>query len=147
MSLFTDFKNFALRGNVVDLAVGVIIGAAFGKIVSSLVTNIIMPPLGLILGGIDFNELFVNLTDIPVNSLADAAEKKVPVIAYGLFINSVVDFLIIAFCIFLIIRQINRLFPKPEPAPEHLCPYCFSAVYERASRCPHCTSDLTDKTA
>ena len=101
MSFLKDFKNFAMRGNVVDLAVGVIIGGAFGKIVSSLVTNIIMPPVGLLLGGIDFKELFINLSNKPVASIAEAEAAKVPVIAYGLFINAVVDFLIVAFCTFL----------------------------------------------
>ena len=113
MSFLKDFKNFAMRGNVVDLAVGVIIGGAFGKIVSSLVTNIIMPPVGLLLGGMDFKELFINLSSKPVASIAEAEAAKVPVIAYGLFINAVVDFLIVAFCIFVLIQQMNRLMPAP----------------------------------
>lgn len=145
MSFLTDFKNFAMRGNVVDLAVGVIIGGAFGKIVSSLVTNIIMPPVGLLLGGMDFKELFINLSDKPVASIAEAEAAKVPVMAYGLFLNAVVDFLIVAFCIFVIIQQINRLMPVPPPAPpERKCPFCFSTIDEKATRCPHCTSHLTE---
>ncbi len=113
MSILKDFKNFAMRGNVIDLAVGVIIGGAFGKIVSSLVTNIIMPPVGLLLGGMDFKELFINLTNKPVASIAEAEAAKVPVIAYGLFLNAVVDFLIVAFCIFILIQQMNRFLPTP----------------------------------
>ena len=145
MSFLKDFKNFAMRGNVIDMAVGVIIGGAFGKIVSSLVTNIIMPPVGLLLGGMDFKELFINLTNKPVASIAEAEAAKVPVIAYGLFLNAVVDFLIVAFCIFVLIQQINRLMPAPPPAPpERKCPFCFGTIDEKATRCPHCTSHLTE---
>ena len=148
MSFFNDFKNFAMRGNVVDLAVGVIIGGAFGKIVSSLVSNIIMPPVGLLLGGMDFKELFINLSDKPVNSIAEAEAAKVPVIAYGLFLNAVVDFVIVAFCIFVLIQQINRLLPAPPPPPpERKCPFCFGTIDEKATRCPHCTSHLTEEHA
>ena len=148
MSFLKDFKNFAMRGNVVDLAVGVIIGGAFGKIVSSLVTNIIMPPVGLLLGGMDFKELFINLSNKPVTSIAEAEAAKVPVIAYGLFLNAVVDFLIVAFCIFVLIQQISRLMPAPPPAPpERKCPFCFGTIDEKATRCPHCTSHLTEEHA
>ena len=148
MSFLKDFKNFAMRGNVLDLAVGVIIGGAFGKIVSSLVSNIIMPPVGLLLGGMDFKELFINLSDKPVNSIAEAEAAKVPVIAYGLFLNAVVDFVIIAFCIFVLIQQINRLLPAPPPPPpERKCPFCFGTIDEKATRCPHCTSHLTEEQA
>ena len=146
MSFLKDFKNFAMRGNVVDLAVGVIIGGAFGKIVSSLVTNIIMPPVGLLLGGMEFKELFINLSSKPVASIAEAEAAKVPVIAYGLFINAVVDFLIVAFCIFVLIQQMNRLMPAPPPAPpERKCPFCYGTIDEKATRCPHCTSHLTEE--
>ena len=148
MSFLKDFKNFAMRGNVVDLAVGVIIGGAFGKIVSSLVTNIIMPPVGLLLGGMDFKELFINLSNKPVTSIAEAEAAIVPVIAYGLFLNAVVDFLIVAFCIFVLIQQISRLMPAPPPAPpERKCPFCFGTIDEKATRCPHCTSHLTEEHA
>ena len=148
MSFLKDFKNFAMRGNVLDLAVGVIIGGAFGKIVSSLVSNIIMPPVGLLLGGMDFKELFINLSDKPVNSIAEAGAAKVPVIAYGLFLNAVVDFVIVAFCIFVLIQQINRLLPAPPPPPpERKCPFCFGTIDEKATRCPHCTSHLTEEQA
>ena len=143
MSFSSDFKKFVMRGNVVDLAVGVIIGGAFGKIVSSLVTNVLMPPIGLIMGGVDFKGLFINLSNKPVASIAEAEAAKVPVIAYGLFLNSVIDFLIIAFCVFIIVQQISRLTPTPPPAPpERKCPFCLSTIDEKATRCPHCTSQL-----
>ncbi|MGE4589066.1 MAG: large conductance mechanosensitive channel protein MscL [Acidaminococcaceae bacterium] len=144
MSFLTNFKKFAMRGNVIDLAVGVIIGGAFGKIISSLVTNIIMPPVGLLLGGVNFKELFINLSDKPIASIAEAEAAKVPIIAYGLFLNAVVDFLIVAICIFFITQQINRFLPPPPPAPpETKCPFCFGTIDEKATRCPHCTSHLT----
>lgn len=142
MGLLTEFKNFALRGNVVDMAVGVIIGAAFSKIVSSLVTNIIMPPLGLLMGGIDFSNLFINLGELPVTTLAEAQEANVPVIAYGAFLNTVIDFLIIAAVIFLVLKQINRLFPKAPARATRLCPYCREPIADDAVRCPHCTAHL-----
>lgn len=139
-----EFKAFVLRGNVIDMAVGVVIGAAFGKIVASLIANIIMPPLGLILGGVDFSNLFISLGSKHVETLAEAQAQGVPVIAYGLFINTVVEFLIIAFAIFVVISQINRLSKKEEEdAPEpRLCPYCKQPVADDATRCPHCTSQL-----
>lgn len=148
MGLMKEFKEFALRGNVVDMAVGVIIGAAFGKIVSSLVTNILMPPIGLAMGGIDFSNLFINLGDIPVTTLAEAEAANVPVIAYGVFLNSVIDFLIVAFVIFLMLKQINRMAPKKEEAPAaepRLCPYCREKIADDATRCPHCTAELAEK--
>ena len=122
MSMFQEFREFAFKGNVVDLAVGVIIGAAFGKIVTSLVNNIFMPILGLILGKVDFSNLFIVLNGQPVASLKEAADKGVPVFAYGMFINTVIEFLIVAFCLFVIIKQVNR-FKKPAaaasgPSPE-----------------------------
>ena len=116
MGMYKEFKEFAVRGNVIDMAVGVIIGGAFGKIVSSLVDNIIMPPVGLLLGGIDFSNLFINLGEVPVTTMAEAKELNMPVLAYGQFLNAVVDFLIIAFVIFLCIRQMNKIFPKPKEA-------------------------------
>jgi large conductance mechanosensitive channel len=116
MSILQEFKEFALKGNVIDLAVGVIIGVAFGKIVTSLVNNLIMPLLGLLLGRIDFSNLFIVLNGQQVASLKEAADKGVPVFAYGVFINSVIEFLIVAFCLFLVIKQVNR-FKKPAPPP------------------------------
>lgn len=142
MKFFNDFKNFAMRGNVLDMAVGVVIGAAFGKIISSFVSNILMPLLGLLLGKIDFSNLFINLSSQSVHTLAEAQAANVPVVAYGLFLNTVIDFTIVAFAIFLLLRQINRFYPKPEPEIERKCPYCFSTIHEKATRCPHCTTEL-----
>ena len=143
MSLTEDFKKFAMRGNVVDMAVGVIIGGAFGKIVSSLVSDIVMPPLGLILGKIDFSNLFISLDGTEYATLEAAKKAGAPVFAYGSFINSVIDFLILAFVVFMMIREINKLTPDPEPEPEaRKCPYCKSEIADDATRCPHCTSHL-----
>ncbi len=143
MSLREDFKKFAMRGNVVDMAVGVIIGGAFGKIVSSLVSDIVMPPLGLILGKIDFSSLFISLNGTEYATLDAAKKAGAPVFAYGSFINSVIDFLILAFVVFMMIREINKLTPDPEPEPEpRKCPYCKSEIADDATRCPHCTSHL-----
>jgi large conductance mechanosensitive channel len=117
MKMFEEFRDFAFKGNVVDLAVGVIIGAAFGKIVTSLVNNIFMPILGLILGKVDFSNLFIVLNGQQVASLKEASDKGIPVLAYGMFINTVIEFLIIAFCLFVIIKQVNRFKKPPAPAP------------------------------
>jgi large conductance mechanosensitive channel len=138
------FKEFALRGNVLDMAVGIIIGAAFGKIITSFVGDILMPPLGLLLGKVDFSALFISLTG-QYPSLAAAKAAGAPTINYGMFLNTVLDFLIVAFAIFLLIRQVNRFMPKPAPpvpAATKDCPYCLSAVPLKATRCLHCTSDL-----
>ena len=145
--MLRDFKEFAMRGNVVDLAVGVIIGAAFGAIVNSLVTDVIMPPIGLLAGGLDFKDLFYSLNGQSYPTLDAAKKAGAPVIAYGVFLNTVVNFLIVAFAIFLLIKQINRM-QKPAPAapappPTKDCPYCWTAVPLKATRCPACTSDLT----
>ncbi len=145
MGFFKEFKEFALRGNVMDMAVGVVIGAAFGKIVSSFVDNIVMPPLGFLVGRIDFSNLFINLGTVPVKTLKEAQEANVPVIAYGAFLDSVIDFLIVAAAIFFVLKQMNRLFPKPveTPAPEpRLCPYCREPIADDATRCPHCTAEI-----
>jgi len=144
--MIKEFKEFAVKGNVLDLAVGVIIGAAFGKIVSSLVDDVIMPPIGLALGKVDFANLFWNLGDKPVATVAAAKAAGVPTINYGLFLNNVISFLIVAFVVFLIVKQFNRL-RRQEPAPAAApttreCPYCLSAVPLKATRCPHCTSEL-----
>ncbi len=145
MGMYKEFKEFAVRGNVIDMAVGVIIGGAFGKIVSSLVDNIIMPPVGLLLGGIDFSNLFINLGKVPVTTMAEAKELNMPVLAYGQFLNTVVDFLIIAFVIFLCIRQMNKIFPKPKEAPKRTCDFCCEVIADAATRCPHCTAILEEK--
>jgi large conductance mechanosensitive channel len=139
-----EFREFIARGNVLDLAVAVIIGAAFGRIVTTLVDGIIMPPLGLLLGRVDFSSLFVVLDasrGIPA-SLADAKAQGIPVIAYGAFLNDVVNFLIVAFAIFLIVKQANRLKKGPPPASTKSCPFCLSAVPDAASRCASCCADL-----
>lgn len=144
--MLKEFKEFALRGNVIDLAVGVIIGAAFGKIVSSAVSDLIMPPIGMLVGKMDFSNLYLNLQDFAdtERSLQAVRDAKVPVVAYGLFLNNLIDFTIIAFVIFITIKQINRLKKAPPPAaPDKKdCPRCFSSIPLKASRCPHCTSEL-----
>ena len=143
--LIKEFKDFAMRGNLMDMAVGVIIGGAFGKIVASLVSDILMPPIGYMLGGVDFSNLFINLGGAPAATLAEAQANNIPVIAYGSFINNIINFIIQAWAIFIVIKAINRMTPqKPEaPAKEpRLCPHCFGEVDERATRCPHCTSEL-----
>ena len=143
MSVMQDFKNFAMRGNVLDMAVGVIIGAAFGKVIASLVTDILMPPIGLALGGVDFSNLFINLSGTPAATLAEATEAGLPVISYGLFINTIINFLIQAWAIFWVIRFANIMSkPAPAPAPKRKCPFCFSEIDDNATRCPHCTSQL-----
>jgi len=145
MSMMKEFREFAARGNVVDLAVGVIIGAAFGKIVTSLVNDIVMPPIGMIIGRIDFKSLFVALNGQAYASLADAQKAGAPTINYGIFLNTILEFVIVAFVIFLMVRQINRLkTPAPAPPTEEArdCPFCVSRIPVKATRCPHCTSEL-----
>ena len=142
--MLKEFKEFAMKGNVLDMAVGIIIGAAFGKIITSLVSDVIMPPIGLILGRVDFSSLFLNLSGAHYDSLAAAKAAGAPTINYGLFLNNAVDFLIVAFVIFLVIRQVNR-WKKPVPAAAPAtkeCPYCFSTISIKATRCPNCTSEL-----
>jgi large conductance mechanosensitive channel len=142
--MLKEFKAFAMKGNVIDLAVGVIIGGAFGKIVTSLVNDIIMPLVGLLLGRLDFTNLFIVLGDGSFNTLDKAREAGVPTLNYGLFINNIIDFLIIAFAIFIVVKQINRIPRKKEEAVKNTkaCKYCFSEIHIDASRCPHCTSAL-----
>jgi len=143
--MFKEFKEFALRGNVLDMAVGIIIGAAFGKIVSSFVKDVLMPPLGLLLGKVDFAGLFVNLSDQSYATLAEAQEAGAATINYGLFINTIVDFLLVALAIFLLVRQANRMLRKETPPPPPNtkdCPFCLSKVAIKASRCAFCTSEL-----
>ncbi len=142
--MLKDFKEFAMRGNVVDLAVGIVIGAAFGKIVSSFVNDILMPVVGLLLGKMDFSNLFVNLSGTNYPTIAAAKAAGAPTLNYGLFINSIVDFVIVAFAIFLIIRQINRM-KKPaavEAPSKKDCPFCYSQINIKATICPSCTSRL-----
>jgi large conductance mechanosensitive channel len=144
--MFKEFRDFIARGNVIDLAVAVIIGAAFGRIVTSLVEGIVMPPIGMLLGNVDFTDLFIDLSGQRPPSLAEARVKGLPIIAYGVFINDVISFLIIAFVVFLIVRQINKL-KKTEPAAVKDCPYCFSSIPIAASRCSGCCSELGEQTA
>ncbi len=145
--MLKEFKEFAMRGNVLDMAIGIIIGAAFGKIITSFVSDVLMPPIGLLLGNADFANLYVNLSGGSYASLADAQAAGAVTINYGMFINTVLDFLIVAFAIFLVIRQVNRMRLQPEPVPVELttkeCPYCLSEIPIRATRCPHCTSQLS----
>ncbi len=147
MKMMKEFKDFAMKGNVIDLAVGVIIGGAFGKIVTSIVNDLIMPVITLITGKIDFANLFLSLDGKSYSTLADAKAAGASTLNYGNFITSVIDFLIIAFCIFIIIKQINRLKKKSEPVPaaaptEKTCPYCQSKINIQAVKCPFCTSQL-----
>lgn len=142
--MWKEFKEFAMRGNVIDLAIGVIIGGAFGKIVSSFVADVIMPLIGLLLGKVSFENLFVSLSGVEYASLAAAQEAGAPTLNYGIFIQAIIDFLIIAFIIFLVVKGINKLQkPAPEAAPTtKKCPYCFSDIPIEATRCPNCTSQL-----
>jgi len=147
--MFKEFKEFAMRGNVVDMATGIIIGGAFGTIVKSLVEDVIMPPIGLLLGGVDFSNLFIVLkngtTPGPYAAVANAKAAGAVTINYGLFFNSMISFLIVAFAVFILIKGLNTLSRKPEAAAEPTtqnCPYCATSIPMEATRCPHCTSEL-----
>jgi large conductance mechanosensitive channel len=142
--MFKEFRDFAVKGNAIDLAVGVIIGAAFGKIVTSLVNDIIMPPIGRLIGHADFNNLFINLSDQHFDTLAEAKKAGAPTLNYGVFLNTCIEFLIVAFVVFLMVQQINRLREKPAPpAPDTKeCPFCFSKIPLKAVKCGQCTSEL-----
>lgn len=146
--MLKEFKEFAMKGNIVDLAVGVIIGGAFGKIVTSLVNDIVMPLVGLLLGKVDFSNLFIALGSGDFKTIQQAKDAGVATINYGLFINNVIDFLIVAFSIFIVIKQINRFAKKKEEKPavtKKTCPYCYSEIHIDARRCPNCTSELDEK--
>ncbi len=144
--MLKEFKEFAMKGNVLDMAIGIIIGAAFGKIVTSFVNDVLMPPIGKLMGKVDFSGLYINLSGASYKSLAEAKAAGAATINYGIFLNTVLDFLIVAFAIFLLIRQVNKLrAPKPAPpAPPSTkeCTYCLSVIPIKAVRCPQCTSDL-----
>jgi large conductance mechanosensitive channel len=144
--MFKEFKEFAAKGNVIDMAVGIIIGAAFGKIISSFVADVLMPPIGLLLGNMDFANLFISLSGKTFETLAEAKKAGAATINYGVFLNTILDFIIVAFAVFLLVRQINRL-KRNEPVecavPDTKeCPYCLSKIPIKATRCPHCTSQL-----
>ncbi len=144
--MLKEFRDFAIRGNVVDLAIGIIIGTAFGRIVTSLVSDIIMPPLGVLLGKVDFSNLYINLSGQTYASLADAKTAGAATINYGIFINTLIDFIIVAFVIFLMVRGINHMKKAPAPAPAisttKECTFCYTQIPIKATRCPNCTSEL-----
>jgi large conductance mechanosensitive channel len=144
--MLKEFKEFAMRGNVLDLAVALILGIAFGAIITSLVNDIVMPPIGLVLGKVDFKDLFLSLNGQSYATLADAKKAAAPVIAYGQFLNTVINFLIVAFVVFMIVKQANR-FKKPVITSTKECPFCASAIALKARRCPNCTSELLAGTA
>ena len=139
--MLKEFKEFAMRGSVLDLAVGVIIGAAFGKVVSSLVDDILMPPIGRLLGHVDFSNLFINLSETHFESLADAKKAGAATLNYGVFLNTIINFIIVAFAVFLLVRSVNKWLPKP-PAPVSTkdCPQCAMPIPVAAKKCGHCTS-------
>ena len=139
--MLKEFREFAVRGNVIDLAVGVIIGAAFGKIVTSAVSDLIMPPIGMALGRVDFSDLFVALNRATYPSLAAAEAAGAPTLNYGRFLNTVIEFAIVAFAVFLLVRQFNRL-KRPAEVLTRDCPFCVSPISLKATRCPHCTSEI-----
>ena len=142
--MLKEFKDFAMKGNVLDMAIGVIIGGAFGKIVSSLVSDVLMPPLGLLMGKVDFSSLFINLSGTPQPSLTAAKAAGAPTINYGVFLQATFDFIIIAFVIFILVKQVNRL-KKPAPTAAPMtkdCPQCLSTIPLKATKCAHCTSNV-----
>lgn len=145
MKTLNEFKKFLARGNVIDLAVAVIIGAAFGQIVSSLVKDIVMPPIGLLLGKVDFSSLYINLSGHVYSSLNAAQKAGAPTINYGLFINNVINFLIVSFVIFMAVKVLNKTsLQKAKPVATKTCPYCLSSIPIKATKCAHCTADLPD---
>jgi large conductance mechanosensitive channel len=141
--MFKEFKEFAMRGNVLDLAVGIVIGAAFGKIVNSLVNDVLMPPIGLLVKHVDFKDLFINLSATTYPSIAAAKAAGAPTLNYGMFLNTILEFVIVAFAVFLLVRTVNRVRPAPAAAQTTQdCPFCRTGIPLDATRCPHCTSDL-----
>jgi len=142
--MIKEFKEFAMKGNVLDMAIGIIIGAAFGKIVTSFVSDILMPPLGKLLGNVDFSGLFINLSGQDYPTIAAAKEAGAATLNYGIFINTIIDFILVAFAVFLLVRQVNKMKRQPTPADptSKSCPFCISSIPIKASRCPNCTSEL-----
>ncbi|MHB9099494.1 MAG: large conductance mechanosensitive channel protein MscL [Syntrophales bacterium] len=143
--MIKEFKEFVMKGNVLDMAVGIIIGAAFGSVVASFVNDVLMPPIGLLLGKVDFSNLFINLSGKAFETLAEAKKAGAATLNYGLFLNTVINFLIVGFAVFLLVKQVNRLKRnEPIPAPTtRECRFCYTAIPIKATRCPHCTSELT----
>lgn len=146
MGFVGEFKEFAMKGSVLDMAIGIIIGAAFGSVVNSLVKDVIMPPIGLLLGKVDFANLFVSLNGVHYDTLAAAQAAGAPTINYGTFINTVISFIIVAFVIFLIVRKVNAMKRKPAPPEPNTkeCPYCKESIPKAAVKCSHCTSNLSN---
>jgi large conductance mechanosensitive channel len=143
MSIMSEFKEFAVKGNLIDISVGFVLGAAFGKISTSLVSDILMPPIGLVLGRVDFSNLFVNLSGKSYPTLAQAKAAGAATLNYGAFINTLIDFAIVAFAMFLLVKQVNRLAgAKPPPPSTKLCPYCKNEIPIAATKCGHCTTEL-----
>jgi large conductance mechanosensitive channel len=140
--MLKEFKEFAMRGNVLDMAVGIVIGAAFGKVVSSFVDDILMPPIGRLLGGVDFSNLFINLSSAHYATLKEAMAAGAPTLRYGLFVNAVISFLIVAFAVFLLVRQVSRFMPPVEAPSTRPCPFCLSLIPPAARRCAHCCAEL-----
>jgi large conductance mechanosensitive channel len=142
--MLKEFKEFAMKGNVFDMAIGIIIGAAFGKIVTSFVADVLMPPLGLLLGKMNFSNMFITLSGSSFATLEEAKKAGAATLNYGLFINTIIDFLLVAFAVFLLVKQVNRMKRQPAPADPTTkdCPFCCSAIPIAASRCPHCTSQF-----
>jgi large conductance mechanosensitive channel len=143
--MLKEFKEFAMRGNVLDMAVGIIIGAAFGQIVNSFVQDVLMPPIGRLIGHVDFSNRFVSLSGVHYDTIAAAKAAGAATLNYGLFLNTLINFLIVAFAVFLLVRQVNRFAPKPAPAAAPAmrdCPYCLTAIPAAATKCAHCTSEL-----
>ena len=144
MSMIGEFKKFVMRGNVLDLAVAVVLGAAFGKVVSSLVEDVLMPPIGLLLGGVDFSDLFINLSGVHYATLKEAVAAGAPTLRYGLFLNSLLTFLIVALAVFLIVKQVNRFLPSAHlMAKTSPCPLCLTEIPLGARRCAHCCAELS----
>ena len=145
--MIKEFKEFVMKGNVLDMAVGIIIGAAFGKVVTSFVSDVLMPPIGLLLGKVDFSNLFINMSGKTFESLAEAKKAGAATLNYGLFLNTTIDFLIVGFAVFLMVKQVSRLQrQEPPPAPDtRECPFCLTTIALKATRCPHCTSELPSR--
>ncbi len=143
--MIKEFKEFVMKGNVLDMAVGIIIGAAFGSVVTSFVNDVLMPPIGLLLGNVDFSNLFINLSGKTFETISEAKKAGAATLNYGLFLNTAINFLIVGFAVFLMVKQVNRL-KRTEPAPAATrrdCPFCYTAIPIKATRCPNCTSEIT----